>query len=202
MNNKSFTLIEMLVVLVVVGLLIAMAVVGIQAVQVGSREAQRGNDVRNFQGMVEDYYSKFKQYPDRIASSRQMKFDSGTSFDDNGTSGDFTYVCLVPPNTPQAAYNSISCDANASAGGNIYRVYKMGISAKLITGPIAFTSNYFGVAAGTAENYCTTNNVPPSFSTWFLFYSVPNSNNQNPQAYRLGACGEYGLKNPSGSKLD
>jgi len=189
----------MLVVLVVVGMLIAMAVVGIQAVQTGSRESQRGNDIRNFQGLVEDYYSKFKQYPSMNPADHQIMFDKTfINAQDGVNSDDVTYVCLLSiPLT--GSYNSLSCGADTLTGGDIYRVYKFGMPARFVTS-VPFTGSYFGAGSGTAENHCTTNNTPPSYSTWFLYYSVEVS--IRPQAYRLGACSEYGLKNPSGSKLD
>ncbi|MEI6886875.1 MAG: prepilin-type N-terminal cleavage/methylation domain-containing protein [bacterium] len=203
MNNKSFTLVEMLVVLVVVGMLIAMAVIGIQAVQTGSRESQRGNDIRNFQGLVEDYYSKFKQYPSMNPADHQLKFDDAfqTQFAANTLepSEDYTYICLLPVGLDSSAYNAVSCDSSTESTGNVYRVYKMGMPARFIRS-IPFASPYFGADGTTAQAHCTANNVPPSYSTWFLYYSVEVTS--RPQAYRLGFCSEYGLKNPSGSKLD
>ncbi|MEI6462218.1 MAG: type II secretion system protein [bacterium] len=60
---KAFTIVELLVVMAVIGVLLSLAVFGIQALQKNQRETQRLNDLRNIQGSLESYYSKYRRYP-------------------------------------------------------------------------------------------------------------------------------------------
>jgi prepilin-type N-terminal cleavage/methylation domain-containing protein len=63
MNKKSFTIVELLVVMAVIGILITLAVVGIQALQKSQRELTRQNDLRNISAAMAQFYSKFRRYP-------------------------------------------------------------------------------------------------------------------------------------------
>ncbi|MEI6462199.1 MAG: type II secretion system protein [bacterium] len=62
-SKKAFTIVELLVVMAVIGVLLSLAVFGIQALQKSQRETQRLNDLRNIQGTLESFYSKNKRYP-------------------------------------------------------------------------------------------------------------------------------------------
>ncbi len=62
-NKKAFTIVELLVVMAVIGVLLSLAVFGIQALQKNQRETQRLNDLRNIQGSLESFYSKYRRYP-------------------------------------------------------------------------------------------------------------------------------------------
>ncbi|MEI6887484.1 MAG: type II secretion system protein [bacterium] len=62
-NKKSFTIVELLVVMAVIGVLLSLAVFGIQALQKSQRETQRLQDLKNIQGELQSYYSKYKRYP-------------------------------------------------------------------------------------------------------------------------------------------
>jgi len=62
-NNKSFTIVELLVVMAVIGVLLSLAVFGIQALQKNQRETQRMQDLKNIQGQLEAFYTKYRRYP-------------------------------------------------------------------------------------------------------------------------------------------
>ncbi|MEI6887483.1 MAG: prepilin-type N-terminal cleavage/methylation domain-containing protein [bacterium] len=62
-SKKAFTIVELLVVMAVIGVLLSLAVFGIQALQKSQRETQRLNDLRNIQGTLESFYSKNRRYP-------------------------------------------------------------------------------------------------------------------------------------------
>ena len=62
-NKKSFTIVELLVVMAVIGVLISLTVFGIQALEKGERETRRLNDLRNIQVALESYFSKYNRYP-------------------------------------------------------------------------------------------------------------------------------------------
>ena len=74
-NKKAFTIVELLVVMAVIGVLLSLAVFGIQALQKNQRETQRLNDLRNVQGTLESFYSKNKRYP----LDTELTIPAGTS---------------------------------------------------------------------------------------------------------------------------
>lgn len=61
--RKAFTIVELLVVMAVIGILISLAVVGIQALQRSQRETTRLNDISNLNGKLTEYYTKYRVYP-------------------------------------------------------------------------------------------------------------------------------------------
>jgi len=67
MNNKGFTLIEMLVVVAIIGLLSSVVVVGLGSARQNARDARRISDIRQIQNALEVYYSTNQSYPDDTA---------------------------------------------------------------------------------------------------------------------------------------
>lgn len=62
-NNKGFTLIEMLVVVAIVGLLSAVVVVGLTGAREKARDSRRIADIREIQNQLELDYSSSDGYP-------------------------------------------------------------------------------------------------------------------------------------------
>ena len=56
--KKAFTLVELLVVMVIIGILIGLAIFGLSTAQKGGRDTSRKNDVRNIVTAMESYASK------------------------------------------------------------------------------------------------------------------------------------------------
>ncbi|OGY64756.1 MAG: hypothetical protein A3J53_02595 [Candidatus Harrisonbacteria bacterium RIFCSPHIGHO2_02_FULL_40_20] len=62
-NKKGFTLIEMLIVISIIGILASIVLVGLGAFRSRGRDTRRIADLREAQGALELYYTKFQQYP-------------------------------------------------------------------------------------------------------------------------------------------
>lgn len=65
-NKKGFTLIELLVAMAIIAVLLALAVYGILQVQKNSRETQRRKALEDINIGIQDYYSRYGQYPNHI----------------------------------------------------------------------------------------------------------------------------------------
>ena len=62
-NKKGFTLIEVLIVVSIIGILASIVLVGLGAFRTRGRDTRRLADIRQIQGGLELYYSKFGSYP-------------------------------------------------------------------------------------------------------------------------------------------
>lgn len=64
-NHKSgFTLVEIMIVVVIIGLLAGLAMPAFKRVQMNSQNARTANDVRVFAGMMETFSMEYGDYPE------------------------------------------------------------------------------------------------------------------------------------------
>lgn len=71
-NQKGFTIVELLIVIVVIGILATLVIVTFSGIQQRARDTQRQTDVNALQGHVEAYYAQTGNYP-----TLAMILDSG-----------------------------------------------------------------------------------------------------------------------------
>jgi len=62
-NQKGFTIIELLVVIVIIGILVALALPQLFAAQARGRDTDRKNDLKNIQQKLETYFNDNDEYP-------------------------------------------------------------------------------------------------------------------------------------------
>ncbi len=62
-NQKGFTIIELLVVIVIIGILVALALPQLFAAQARGRDTDRKNDLKNISQQLETYYNDNNAYP-------------------------------------------------------------------------------------------------------------------------------------------
>lgn len=62
-NQKGFTIIELLVVIVIIGILVALALPNLFAAQARGRDTERKNDLKNLQQRLETYFNDNGSYP-------------------------------------------------------------------------------------------------------------------------------------------
>ena len=63
-NQKGFTIIELLVVIVIIGILVALALPQLFAAQARGRDTERKNDLKNVQTQLETYFNDNGAYVD------------------------------------------------------------------------------------------------------------------------------------------
>lgn len=61
-NSKGFTIIELLVVIVIIGILVALALPQLFAAQARGRDTERKNDLKNIKTQLETYFNDHGEY--------------------------------------------------------------------------------------------------------------------------------------------
>lgn len=64
MNQKGFTIIELLVVIVIIGILVALTLPNLFSAQARGRDTDRKNELKNVQTKLETYFNDNGRYPD------------------------------------------------------------------------------------------------------------------------------------------
>jgi len=83
--KKGFTLIELLITMLIIGIIVSLAVVGLNSVRSKSRDARRISDVRQLQNALEIYRNDNGVYPSAITSGEPLIGEN-----------DYTYMSAVP----------------------------------------------------------------------------------------------------------
>jgi general secretion pathway protein G len=89
-NQKGFTIIELLVVIVIIGILIALTLPNLFSAQARGRDTDRKNDLKNLQAKLETYFNDNDKYPGTLPST-----DAKISADDmkGPRNTTYTYTC-------------------------------------------------------------------------------------------------------------
>lgn len=66
-NQKGFTIIELLIVIVIIGILVALALPNLFAAQARGRDSDRKADIKTLQTSLETYYNDNGSYPESLA---------------------------------------------------------------------------------------------------------------------------------------
>jgi type II secretion system protein G len=62
-NNRGFTIVELLIVIVVIGILAALVIVTYNGIQQKARDTERKTDIKAIQGHLEAYWADNAKYP-------------------------------------------------------------------------------------------------------------------------------------------
>lgn len=103
---KGFTLIELLVVLMIIGLLAAISMFGLQGARQAGRDAKRKADLENIRGAIEALRSDCSSYP----LTNQLTFGAALTGANCNPSNTNSYMSRVPqdPQSPTGSYCYIS----------------------------------------------------------------------------------------------
>lgn len=121
--SRGFTIVELLIVIVVIGILAALVVVTYNGIQQKARDTERKTDVNAIHGQLEAYQAQNGKYPtlanvnDPTFRSDNMKgLDSAALYDPNGDKTDTTPLAdAVAANVYSYVVTPATCD-NGAAG--------------------------------------------------------------------------------------
>jgi prepilin-type N-terminal cleavage/methylation domain-containing protein len=144
-NNNGFTIVELVVTVIVIGILVSAAFFGYTQVQKDSRNAERSSKVKIMTEALEKYYGKNGEYPSCAAMTQ-----SGALVSTNVLDGIEVDV-LTTPTSSAGTTNSIGCTALVSGPGTDTFAYVGDGSTTCATGAscLQYTLQYRDENTGT-----------------------------------------------------
>lgn len=118
-KEQGFTIVELLIVIVVIGILAALVITTFTGIQQKARNTERETDIKAIHGQVEAYYAQYGNYPtlaniqDTVWRDDNMKgLDAEALVDPKGNDGD------VPVQTEAAGDNLYTYDVQPAGCDN------------------------------------------------------------------------------------
>jgi prepilin-type N-terminal cleavage/methylation domain-containing protein len=137
-NKKGFTIVELLIVIVVIGILATLVIVTFTGIQQKARNTQRQTDIKAVQGYVESFYAEFGFYPN-AADLNEPAFRSN-------------YLKGLDPHAlsdPKQAGDTGAISANAPSG------YQYSYQTSTDTASVPCTATLEAAATNPTDNGCT-----------------------------------------------
>lgn len=91
-NQKGFTIVELLVVIVVIAILVALTLPNLFSLQQRARDDQRKNDIKNIQQQLEAYFNDNNAYP---AATADLVGDYLDAVPEDPQGGAYTYAAVA-----------------------------------------------------------------------------------------------------------
>lgn len=124
--SSGFTIVEMIIVIVVIGILTIVGVSSYFQILAGARDSQTAAKVASLAEALEGYYSENGEYPSCddmtqsisvVASEVLPSISADSLTSPNATTGTNSIICIIPTYTNQIAYigdGATSADANST----------------------------------------------------------------------------------------
>lgn len=126
LNNKGFTIVELLIVIVVIGILALLVITTYSGIQAKARNAKRQTDLQSMQTQLEAFFSQQGYYPSlaNLNSSswiddNMKSLDKNALVDPSSTCNPTTTGCLVTGTggaEKQYQYNVTASDGHSACG--------------------------------------------------------------------------------------
>ena len=135
MNKKGFTLVELLVVIVIIGLLSTLAIVALNSARAKARDAKRVSDIKQLQTAYELYFNDQNKYPPAATAivlgegtdcgtsqACDNLCNNATGFEYNTCSSGEVLMALVPKDPDPAASGGSGTYVHTSATDAAYSI--------------------------------------------------------------------------------
>ncbi len=121
-NQKGFTIIELLVVIVIIGILVALALPQLFAAQARGRDTDRKNDLKNISQQLETYYNDEGEYPDALADLVDDYLAEVPTGPKAGETYDYTPVDEDGVNVSYTLSATLENDKDTAATNGVYTI--------------------------------------------------------------------------------
>lgn len=118
MRQKGFTIVELLIVIVIIGVLASLVIVAYNGIQGRARDAERQSDVRNIKQAIEQYKADNSVYPAACTAD-----NTGCSASDLATTLVPTYIKAIPQDPQYPASGKIYYYVRGTAASDSYAIY-------------------------------------------------------------------------------
>jgi Tfp pilus assembly protein PilE len=125
-RKNGFTVVELIVIIVVIGILAGISIVGYSGLQERSRDAERKADIESIQSVLETYRDQTGEYPNQ----EQAITNGETFFDDQR----LTEAALVAPKATSGTTSSLIWGATTDVAEYGYQSFK-GDGTDCLTAP-------------------------------------------------------------------
>jgi prepilin-type N-terminal cleavage/methylation domain-containing protein len=119
-STSGFTIVELLIVIVVIGILAALVIVTYNGIQQKARDTERKTDIKALQGHMEAYWADQAKYPtlaqanDTTFRSNNFKGLDGSAFADPKNAGSQTLCGSTSANCYGFSVTPAGCDNTAT----------------------------------------------------------------------------------------
>lgn len=113
-NNNGFTIVEIMITVVIIGLLVSVAIFGYSRVQIDARNSERTSKIKILADALEKYYAKNGEYPSCSAMTQSASLVTTNVLP--GLDPDV----LVAPAAPNGTTNSITCTTLSGSGPDAF----------------------------------------------------------------------------------
>ncbi len=111
LNNKGFTLIEMLTVIAIIGILASIATPSFQRSMIRAREASLRNSLFILRDVIDQYYADQGEYPGTLEALAEKKYIRAVP-NDPFTGSDETWIEIPPEGEDTAGIYDIHSGSN------------------------------------------------------------------------------------------
>jgi prepilin-type N-terminal cleavage/methylation domain-containing protein len=192
--TNGFTIVELLIVIVVIGILAAITIVAYNGIQDRSSDARRQSDMRNVQGIVEKYAADNGAYPSTGSLSTVLSDDNcfaGTSQADwvpgvteklpqsvpnpgKGRSG-LGGCYLYSSNGTEYIISAWNMKSSGPSSGTMYR--RLGFREASLLNANAYYCNHTNIGGANITPYAATNDY---YKYSFTISNIANCNETPP----------------------
>lgn len=125
-NQKGFTIVELLIVIVVIGILAALVISTFSGVQARARDAQRQTDIKSLSTQLEVFYTDNGGYPILSnVSTTTLKGLDAAALVAPGDSGSNSLTNTATPTTAQYGYQTFASDGTTACSTGTCAKYKL-----------------------------------------------------------------------------